>query len=182
MKIFTAVLIVIAMSFTVLGTSLSSTKTQTTLSKIIQKQAKEIKALKIEIARLKQSQGNVSKNISPKRKLSTAELRKASSLKSKIKDLDREIKRQQEKINSIKYMIVKMTKSDRKGWFYRKGGSIRRLNSMSTLPQKWNRRKIRIAYISKDQKKQKLKTEYSKVLTKLEKEKQALEKELSKLT
>ena len=174
MKSFIVVLVAGTISFTALGSSYSNA----TLHKIIQKQAKQIKALKAEIYALKLGK----KTTSGKVPLSSAALRKVSTLKSKIMTLDRQIKGYQSKIKNVKYMIVKMTNDDRKGWYYRKGGSINYLKSMSDLPQSWNRRKIRIVYISKDEKKQKIKVQYQKELTKLEREKQVLAKELAKIS
>lgn len=174
MRSFIVVLIVGTISFAALGNSHSNA----TLQKIIQKQAKQIKALKAEITALKLGKKTTSRKVP----LSSAALGKISTLKRKVTILDRQIKGYQSKIRNVKYMIVKMTNADRKGWYYRKGGSIKHLQSMSALPHKWNRRKIRIVYISKDKKKQKIKDQYQKELTKLEKEKQVLEKELAKIS
>ncbi len=172
MRSFIVVLFIGTMSLAALGNS------NTALYKIIQKQAKEIKALKAEIAALKMEKKTSSKKVP----LSSAALRKVSTLKSKIATLDRQIRGYQSKIRNVKYMIVKMTNADRKGWYYRKSGSINHLSSISDLPQNWNRRKIRIVYISKDKKKQKIKAQYQKELTKLEREKQVLEKELANIS
>jgi hypothetical protein len=167
MKSFVTLLLVVATSISVLGGSRSTIA----LSKIIQEQAKEIRALKNEIAALKQGKATTSATV--KRKLSAAGLREVASLNYKIKILDNKVKNYQSKIRNIKYAIIKMTKDDRKGWYYKTAG-IRYTKTMSQLPRKWNRRKIRFVYISKAEKHEKIKKEYLKEIAKLEAEKQGL--------
>ena len=171
MKRFIAISVIGTFCFAALGDSQS----EIALSKIIQRQAKEIQALKAEIKTLKQGK----KTTSTKVPLSSAALQKISTLKSKIAVLNKKIKDCQFKIRNVKYKILKMTDEDRKGWYYRKSGSSRSLHSMSTLPRNWNRKTVRIVYISKDEKRQKLTKEYQEELAKLEKQKQDLTKELA---
>ena len=127
MKKFIAALVIGTISFAVFGDSQSNAA----LSKIIQKQANEIKALKAEIKALKQGTQTTTK----KAPLSNAELQKVTALKNKIADIDREIKKYQFKIRNVKYRILKMTDDDRKGWYYRKSGSINHLSPISSLPR-----------------------------------------------
>ena len=174
MRNFVVVLVVATISLAAFG----GTSSNKALYKVIQKQGKEIKALKAEIAALKAGKKTNSKKVP----LSSAALHKISTLKRKIAVLDSRIKGYQSKIRNVKYKIVKMTNADRKGWYYRKGGSIKRLGEMKKLPKNWNRRDIRIVYISKDEKRQKIKEQYQKELNKLESEKQALEKELAQIS
>lgn len=106
---------------------------------------------------------------------------KITNLKHKIRLLNNQIEKYKSKARNAKYAIVKMTQADRKGWYRRKGGSKNHLESMKDLPRKWNRRDIRIVYISKNQKKEKLKQQYLKQVSKLQKEKSTLVSQLTGL-
>lgn len=147
------------------------------LIKVIQQQANEIKALKAEIKALK----NGNQTSSSPKQASSADLQKVTALKNKISNIDSEIKKCQYKIRNVKYRILKMTDDDRKGWYYRKTGNSNNLSPMSNLPSNWNRKTVRIVYITKEEKRQKLEEELKKDLTKLEKEKQDLTKELASI-
>jgi len=174
MKRLIIALVIGTISSAVFGDSQSNTA----LIKVIQKQAQEIKTLRAEIKALKQGTNRTVK----KAPLSSAELQKVTALKNKIATVDEKIKKCQYKIRNVKYRILKMTDEDRKGWYYRKTGSISRLSPISSLPRNWNRKTVRIVYISKDEKREKLKKEYQKELAKLEKEKEALEKQLAAIS
>lgn len=106
---------------------------------------------------------------------------KITNLKHKLSLLNNQIDKYKSKARNAKYAIVKMTKDDAKGWYYRKGGSKNDLEPMKDLPRKWNRRDIRILYISKSEKKEKLKRQYLAQASKLQKEKSALVSQLTAL-
>jgi hypothetical protein len=106
---------------------------------------------------------------------------KITNLKHKIALLDNQVDKYNSKAKNARYAIVKMTTDDAKGWYYRKGGDKNHLNSMRDLPSNWNRRDIRIVYISKAEKQEKLKQQYLAQASKLQREKAALVSQLSAL-
>ena len=191
MKVLLAVLI-LAIGFSTFGKSQSGNKTLIALSKIIQKQAKEIAALKAEISTLKQGE---SKKAKPK-KLSRFAARLA------IKDLERKIAALSNKIKSYSYKSRNpqvygslRTEDNIKGWCYKKAPKSVKKDSdffdtetgegpvqpASTIPKRYNRKGIKIIYYTRVGKKTRLKKKYLAKVVKLEKEKEALVKELEKI-
>ena len=158
MKALLAVLIVVV-GFSSFGKSQPGNKTQIALSEMVQKQAKEIKVLKDKIAVLEQ-RGKAS----AKKVLSKNDLRNISKLKRKIKLLDSKIEDYQNQAKNPVVFGSLRAKDNRKGWRYKKGGDFfsSTPNPLNTLPKDYKKKKIKIVYYTKAERKEVLKKRYSK--------------------
>jgi len=116
-----------------------------------------------------------------KRKESEAKAKEIAELGKEILFLGRSIKNSQSRVKNAHFSIIKMVRSDAKSWSYRKGKRMGRKYKMSKLPQKYDRKAIRLNYISKEQKIAKIKKGFLKEVAKKEKKMKALVAKLKKL-
>lgn len=140
----------------------------------------ELEKLQKDYAKLEKKMNKLETLHSTKKKKSVnkSDARKIAKLEKEILYLGRSINNYQSRVRNAKFSIIKMERSDATGWSYKKS-SVK--YPMSTFPKKWNRRKIKIHYITKAQKIAKIKAGYLKTVAEKESKMKVLVAKLKKM-
>jgi len=133
---------------------------------------------KLKIEKLKEVEENSLKVVTVESLKYKADVKRLNKL---IKFADNKVKHYESKVRNAKYMIVTFDQSDRKGWRYRSSAKASPLRNMKDLPRKWSKRKIQLVYISKNEKKMKVKKEYMEIVAETKQNKRDLESQLRAL-